>query len=74
VPFMRYGGRPGDVSWSAAYVNLASVLWSIDGDFSQLSLQLPTLLRQLANVQAQASQVKALSHPSPTQVLSLTSL
>lgn len=56
VPFMRYGGRPADVSWSAAYANLAFCLWAIDGDITFLNLQLPTLMSQLANVQAQAAQ------------------
>ena len=32
VPFMRYGGRPADVSWSAAMITLLHVGWKEYGD------------------------------------------
>ena len=31
VPFVRYGNRPGDPSWTAAFIEVAYQLWKIDG-------------------------------------------
>lgn len=34
VPFVRFGGRPGDVAWSAALPSVAYALWMQYGDLS----------------------------------------
>ena len=31
VPFVRYGSRPADPSWSAAFIEVAYQLWKVDG-------------------------------------------
>jgi alpha-L-rhamnosidase len=55
VPFVRYGNRPGDVSWSGAYVNLIYLLWKHDNDVDTARTYFPQMMRQLKNVQAQAA-------------------
>lgn len=32
VPFVRYGGRPGDPSWTAAFIEVAYQLWKQEGN------------------------------------------
>ena len=54
VPWVRYGGRPGDVSWSAALVNTLHALWKISGDGSKAVQHWGKVRAQLANVEAQA--------------------
>ena len=57
VPFYRYGSRPGDVSWTEAFVNLNYVMWTISNDdAASAQLHLDDMVRQLRNVQGQASQ------------------
>ena len=62
VPFVRFGGRPGDVSWTAAYANLAHVAWTILGDTRLAKEHLATMILQAANVKAQAAQGLANMH------------
>ena len=55
VPFVRFGNRPADVSWSAALVQTSWVLWKESGDLSSARTYYPDFLRQLDNVKAQAA-------------------
>ena len=55
VPFVRYGSRPGDVSWTAAFINLNHVLWKIMGDDTSLLTHFDAMVMQMRNVQSQAT-------------------
>ena len=55
VPFVRYGNRPGDVSWTTAFANLVYVLWKQNGDLAPAKEHWSKLVAQLQNVMAQAS-------------------
>ena len=55
VPFVRYGGRPADVSWSGAYVNLIYLLWKYENDVEAVRTYFPAMLQQLKNVEGQAA-------------------
>ena len=76
VPYVRYGHRPGDVSWTAAFPNLAHAIWKISGDKMPAKEYLAShqLQAHVANVKSQA--VKGLDKmntpygdwcPPPTQ-------
>ena len=62
VPFQRYGGRPGDVSWTAALPHLALVAGTIGGDWSVAKDNFEAILAQLSNVRAQAAPGLAAMH------------
>ena len=55
VPFVRYGSRPGDVSWTAALPNLVSVLAGTYGDKTTASTYLDVLVSHVGNIQSQAA-------------------
>ena len=54
VPFVRFGNRPGDVSWSGAYVNWFYLLWKYDDDLETTKKHLGSILDQLDNIKMQA--------------------
>ncbi len=56
VPWSRYGGRPADVSWSAAFVQTASTLHREAADLRVASRYYPDFVRQLDNVKTQAAE------------------
>lgn len=75
VPWTRFGGRPGDVSWTAAFPNIVHALWKTTGDTGVISEQLPALVAHLRNVQEQAKGGLAAMHtpygdwcPPPTKM------
>lgn len=55
VPYVRYGSRPGDPAWSAAFPQLISEVWKRNGDLSVIAkhydglIQYIDLLIQAAN-------------------------
>ena len=55
VPFYRYGGRPGDVSWTEAFANLLTVCYRTYGDLGPTKVAFDKLVAQVQNVQQQAS-------------------
>eukprot|EP00948_MAST-09A_sp_MAST-9A-sp1_P000314 g314.t1 len=54
VPFVRFGGRPADVSWSAVYMNLVQLLWKYEDDIDTVKDEFEYLLKHLDNVKTQA--------------------
>ena len=62
VPLVRYGSRPGDVSWSSALANLADVVRTIGSDPGPAARHLPAILKQLEQVKSQAAQGLAQMH------------
>ena len=54
VPFVRFGGRPADVSWSGVYINWFYQLWKHDDDLDTAKEHLDDMLSQLDNVKMQA--------------------
>jgi alpha-L-rhamnosidase len=62
VPFARYGGRPGDVSWTAALATVVNAVFETTGDVSVIHQALPDMLKQLDNVKGQAANGLAKMH------------
>ncbi len=56
VPFMRYGGRPADPSWSAAYIQLLYCMFRYFGDFDLIADHLPNMISYLDFVTAKVTQ------------------
>ncbi len=54
VPFVRYGGRPGDISWSAAFPQYVYTLFKAFGAVDVVKQYFPQVLMQLDNVERQA--------------------
>ena len=54
VPYVRFGGRPADVSWSAALIQQIYVLFKEENDLSMAKKYYPQMLLQLDNVAGQA--------------------
>tara|TARA_B110000090_G_scaffold209124_1_gene264726 strand:+ start:379 stop:936 length:558 start_codon:yes stop_codon:yes gene_type:complete len=54
VPFVRYGGRPGDVSWTGAFVNLMHVCDEIFNDQKLILQYLNQAVLNLNNIKTQA--------------------
>ena len=55
VPYVRFGNRPGDVSWSGAKsVNWFYLLWKYDDDLETTKKHLGSILNQLDNIKMQA--------------------
>jgi alpha-L-rhamnosidase len=57
VPFVRFGNRPGDVSWTAAFTNLIHAAWKIDDDTGPAKMYLSgkQMQMQVNNVESQAA-------------------
>ena len=57
VPYVRFGNRPGDVSWTAAFPNLVHAAWKIAGDAGPAKMYLSgkQLQMQVDNVKSQAA-------------------
>jgi len=55
VPFVRYGNRPADVSWSAALPQIAWALYKYNGDLSVAKRHWSAIVQQFDNVKAQAA-------------------
>jgi len=55
VPYVRFGNRPGDVSWTATLVNLMSVVWKAYGDLETYKGSAAAVAAQLSNVAVQAA-------------------
>ena len=55
VPRVRYGGRPGDMSWTAAFAELVHVVWRLQSDAAWVRAMLPRLLSHVAELDAQAA-------------------
>jgi len=54
VPFARYGGRPGDVSWTTAFTTIIHGLWRATGKVDIIREYLDAMLLHLGNVRGQA--------------------
>ena len=54
VPFVRFGNRPGDVSWSDAFIQTSYVLFKETGDLEMAKTYFTDFTRQIGNVVAQA--------------------
>ena len=54
VPFYRYGGRPGDVSWTMAYPQVVYINWKTNGDIATVKEHLSTMIAHQKNIVAQA--------------------
>jgi len=55
VPWVRFGGRPADASWSVAGLQLPWVLWKTYNDTASAAEFLDMCVRQVRNLVAQAS-------------------
>ena len=55
VPHVVGGGRPGDMSWTAAFAEVVQVVWRAEGDAAWVSAMLPGLLRHVAELDARAA-------------------
>lgn len=54
VPWVRYGGRPGDVSWTAAFPQYVYTLYKSSGDVDTVKQYFPLVVDHLSNLEAQA--------------------
>eukprot|EP01062_Namystynia_karyoxenos_P058419 TRINITY_DN4996_c0_g1_i2.p1 TRINITY_DN4996_c0_g1~~TRINITY_DN4996_c0_g1_i2.p1 ORF type:complete len:1162 (+),score=273.79 TRINITY_DN4996_c0_g1_i2:93-3488(+) len=54
VPWIRGGGRPGDMAWSNAFVQIHYVLWKTYGDAEIVKQNLGGMASYLENLAAQA--------------------
>lgn len=50
VPFARYGGRPADPSWSAAFPQNLFVRYAVDGDTAPASKFWPQLMAYFGDI------------------------
>ena len=55
VPRVRFGARPGDMSWTAAFAELVQVVWVLQRDVAWVRAMLPRLLAHVAELDARAS-------------------
>ena len=53
VPWVRFGGRPADVSWSLAFIQVIYVNWKTNGDVTTVNTFMDAMVRHQANVHAQ---------------------
>ena len=58
VPFVRYGGRPADPSWSAAFPQLVWTQFKYLGDTTVPASHYTSLLDYLQNLAAQVTAVR----------------
>jgi alpha-L-rhamnosidase len=56
VPFQRYGGRPADPTWSAAYPQLVYCMWKYYGDAGVVADHYPNLKLYLDYVTGRVAQ------------------
>eukprot|EP01062_Namystynia_karyoxenos_P058420 TRINITY_DN4996_c0_g1_i3.p1 TRINITY_DN4996_c0_g1~~TRINITY_DN4996_c0_g1_i3.p1 ORF type:complete len:1051 (+),score=334.33 TRINITY_DN4996_c0_g1_i3:104-3154(+) len=56
VPYVRYGGRPGDESWSTAFVQIPYVLWKVYGDTEVVKEHWDEIVRQVELSASKAAQ------------------
>ena len=69
APFSRFGGRPADVSWSAALPTTLYQLWKVDGHLqSYTSFGAAAIAAQMANVAAQVVMPSPCHPPCPPLV------
>lgn len=61
VPFQRYGGRPADLSWSAAFLSTLTSLWQEAGDLESARKHWSAVRTHIANLQAQYLKAGALT-------------
>merc|ERR1712166_202162 len=66
VPFQRYGGRPADLSWSAAFFSTLTSLWHEAGDLDSAQKHWGALKTHMGNLQAQYGKAGTLNKlPEP---------
>lgn len=53
APSVRYGGRPGDISWQAAYIALPYALYKTTGDMDAAKTYLDGMLKLINYVSNQ---------------------
>lgn len=53
APEVRYGNRPGDISWTAAYPTVTRVLYEVNHDVATAKTHYPDLQLQLSSVATQ---------------------
>merc|ERR1711957_896383 len=66
VPFQRFGGRPADLSWSAAFFSTLTSLWHEAGDLDSAQKHWGAVKTHMGNLQAQYGKAGALNKlPEP---------
>lgn len=65
VPFQRYGGRPGDLSWSAAFLDLVYGLWKEDGLLTPAANHWADIKLHVSDLRRQYKNAGNLSHLPP---------
>jgi len=61
VPFQRFGSRPADLSWSAAFLSVLTSLWQEVGDLSSARKHWNAVKTHVGNLQAQHHKAGALN-------------
>lgn len=51
APSVRYGGRPGDISWTTAYIALPYAMYKTSGDTAAASTYLEGLVAHIGNIE-----------------------
>jgi hypothetical protein len=64
APSVRYGGRPGDISWTTAYVALPYAIFKTGGDTSAAEKYLDGMLLHLSNIATQCKGEAGTSCPT----------
>eukprot|EP00042_Codosiga_hollandica_P047623 m.519791 g.519791 ORF g.519791 m.519791 type:complete len:1028 (+) comp57489_c0_seq2:140-3223(+) len=66
VPFVRYGGRPADPSWSAAFTQIIWTQFNYFNDIATATLYYPHIMEYLSNLAEQVEQAGGLENwPTP---------
>merc|ERR1711957_997758 len=66
VPFQRFGNRPADLSWSAAFFSTLTSLWHEAGDLDSAQKHWGAVKTHMGNLQAQYGKAGALNKlPEP---------
>eukprot|EP00931_Biecheleriopsis_adriatica_P030888 TRINITY_DN18151_c1_g1_i1.p1 TRINITY_DN18151_c1_g1~~TRINITY_DN18151_c1_g1_i1.p1 ORF type:complete len:903 (-),score=173.32 TRINITY_DN18151_c1_g1_i1:107-2815(-) len=61
VPFKRFGGRPADLSWSAAFLENLWSIWKSDGDLTVARTHWQKVQSHIANLRAQYTKAGSLT-------------
>jgi hypothetical protein len=64
VPPMHFvPGRPGDTSWTAAFIEILTQVWKVDGDLGPARERWPSIKKQADWIQRQYYQLSATGQP-----------
>lgn len=55
VPWVRYGGRPADPSWSSAFPEVLYTLYKLGGEVEIVKQYFPKVMMQLGNIESQVN-------------------